>query len=158
MIVRNDESEIAVIEHGRSSQGRRVILAGGTGAADGRKCACAWVGRGSRRGPRPPYSSPGWCRPASFTTRFPHRCVSDGQVRPEYGGDGDVRRCGLAGAGLAVAFLGQKFRPPTIRSPTGLWGAFGGLMIRAGAPENAVFGPGEAGMTLSDRHTHNLAV
>jgi hypothetical protein len=70
MIARNDESGIAVIEHGRSSQGRRVILAGGTGAADGRKCACAWAGRGSRRGPRPPYSSPGRCRPASSATRF----------------------------------------------------------------------------------------
>jgi hypothetical protein len=44
------------------------------------------------------------------------------------------------GPGLAVAFLGQKFRSPTIRPPTGRWGAFGGLMIRSGAPENAVFG------------------
>jgi hypothetical protein len=61
------------------------------------------------------------------------------------------------GPGLAVAFLGQKSRPPTIRPPTGLWGALGGLMIRAGAPENAVFGAGQADMTVSDRHTHNLA-
>jgi hypothetical protein len=62
------------------------------------------------------------------------------------------------GPGLAVAFLGQKFRPPTIRPPSGLWGAFGGLMIQAGAHENAVFWVGQADMTLSDRHTHNLAV
>jgi hypothetical protein len=56
----------------------------------------------------------------------------------------------------AVAFWGQKFRPPTIRPPTGLWGAFGGLMIRTGAYENGVFGAGQAGMTLSGRHTHTI--
>jgi len=51
------------------------------------------------------------------------------------------------GPGPAGAFLGQEIRPPT-----GLRGAFGGLMIRAGASENAVFGAVQAGMTLSDRH------
>jgi hypothetical protein len=55
-----------------------------------------------------------------------------------------------------VAFWGQKLRPPTIRPPTGLRGAFGGLVIWAGVPENAVFGAGQPGMTLSDHHTHTI--
>jgi hypothetical protein len=81
------------------------------------------------------------------------------EVRLVYGGDGDVRRWeSRRGRDWQGRFLSREFRPPTIRPPTGLWGAFGGLMIRGGAPENAVFGAGQAGMTLSDRHTHNLAV